>query len=109
MQTELLRAIVKELAGGTIFSVDYIKRTTGEPRTMVCRLGVKSHLRGGELPYDPVEKGLLPVYDVQEAARLAKEAAEKGEEPNLSKAYRQVSLDSVTELRVKGQVYRFEK
>ena len=88
MVREQLSTIIKELAGSTIFSVDFIKRTTGEFRTMVCRLGVKKYLKGGELPFDPVEKGLLPVYDMQK------------------QDYRMISLDTVTEIRVGGNVYK---
>jgi hypothetical protein len=32
---------------------------------MNARFGVKKYLKGGELPYDPIAKGLLPVFDVQ--------------------------------------------
>jgi hypothetical protein len=35
------------------------------PRTMNARVGVKKHLKGGELPYDPKSKGLIPVFDMQ--------------------------------------------
>jgi len=108
MNTEALRSLIKELAGERIFSVDFIKRTTGEPRTMVCRLGVKKGQVGGEIPFDVVEKGLLPVFDLQAASKLSKEAEEKGIEPDMSKAYRMISLESVTELRANGNVYRFE-
>lgn len=48
-----------------IFSVVFIKRTTGEIRKMVCRRGVRSHLRGGELPYNARSYSLLPVFDMQ--------------------------------------------
>jgi hypothetical protein len=34
-------------------------------RTMNARVGVKKHLKGGELPYDPKSKGLIPVFDMQ--------------------------------------------
>lgn len=49
---------------GKIFAVKFIKRTTGELREMTCRLGVTSHLHGGELPYDPKIHKLLPVFDM---------------------------------------------
>lgn len=90
-KTELLRSMITELAGGTIFSVDFVKRTTGEARTMVCRLGVKKGQVGGTLPFDPCEKMLLPVYDMQK------------------QDYRMISLDTLTELRVGGKVYKFEE
>ena len=50
---------------GRIFSA-YFQKTDGSMREMVCRRGVKAHLRGGELPYDPKLKLLLPVFDMQE-------------------------------------------
>lgn len=49
---------------GKIFTVAFVKKD-GSKRIMNCRLGVKRHLKGGELPYDPLSKGLLPVFDMQ--------------------------------------------
>jgi len=90
-KTEALRTLIKEITPTTIFSIDFVKRTTGEARTMVCRLGVTKHLKGGELNFDPISKGLLSVYDMQAAG------------------YRMINLDTVTEIRANGNVYRFEK
>jgi hypothetical protein len=47
-----------------IFTVTFIKKD-GTERVMNARLDVKKHLRGGELPYNPREKALLPVFDMQ--------------------------------------------
>lgn len=52
---------------GRIFTVTFIKRTTGEMRVMNARTGVKKHLRGGEAAYSFSEKMLLSVYDMQAA------------------------------------------
>ena len=49
---------------GRIFSV-YFHKVDGSMREMICRTGVKAHLRGGELPYDPKVKLVLPVFDMQ--------------------------------------------
>jgi hypothetical protein len=49
---------------GRIFGVRFVKRSTGELRTMNCRLGVTSHLQGGERSYDPDAKGLVTVFDM---------------------------------------------
>ncbi len=49
---------------GKIFTVIFNKKD-GTERVMNARLGVKKYLKGGALPFDPVEKGLLPVYDLQ--------------------------------------------
>ena len=52
---------------GAFFTVTFIKKD-GSTRVMNARFGVKKYLKGGELPYDPIAKGLLPVFDVQEMA-----------------------------------------
>lgn len=91
MTNDSMRELIKSLAGNTIFGVTFIKRGTGEVRDMTCRLDVKKGQTGQGLSFDVVEKGLLPIYD------MAKND------------YRMINLDTVTELRVKGQVYRFEK
>jgi len=53
---------------GKIFSVKFVKRTTGEVREMVARTGVKAHLKGGDAAYKFGEKALLSVYDLQAKA-----------------------------------------
>ena len=49
---------------GAFFTVKFIKKD-GSERVMNARFGVKKYIKGGELPYDPIAKGLLPVYDMQ--------------------------------------------
>lgn len=49
--------------GGRIFSA-FFQKVDGSMREMVCRRGVIRHLRGGELPYDPKPRMLLPVFDM---------------------------------------------
>jgi hypothetical protein len=49
---------------GEFFTVTFVKKD-GTTRTMNARLGVTRYLKGGELPYDPAERGLLPVFDAQ--------------------------------------------
>ena len=48
---------------GKIFTVHFVKKD-GSDRVMTCRTGVKKHLKGGELRYDPISRNLLPVYDM---------------------------------------------
>jgi hypothetical protein len=74
-------------SNGTIFGVDFVKRTTGEVRKMTARLGVKKHLKGGEAAYDAAAKDLIFVYDITK------------------KAYRSVALDAITAVRFGGEVY----
>ena len=73
---------------GTIFSVEFIKRTTGERRKMLCRTGVKKHLKGGDKAYNAASKGLLTVYDLQ------------------AKGYRSIPVDAVVSLSVHGQQFQ---
>lgn len=49
--------------GGRIFSA-FFQKADGSMREMLCRRGVTRHLRGGELPYDPKPRMLLPVFDM---------------------------------------------
>jgi hypothetical protein len=52
---------------GNIFSVQFVKKD-GTIRDMVCRRGVKKHLKGGELKFDAKGRGLLSVFDMQKEA-----------------------------------------
>jgi hypothetical protein len=49
---------------GKFFTVWFIKKD-GTLRMMNARLAVKAYLKGGELPYNAEEKGLIPCYDVK--------------------------------------------
>jgi len=82
-----LNEIVK-LAGNQIFSAVFIKKN-GERREMVCRLGVKKHLKGGELAYDAKARNLLPVFDMQK------------------EAYRMININTLVELKINGKKYHF--
>jgi len=65
------KVTTNELAGilantdGQIFSCEFIKRTTGELRKMVCRTGVTIGVKGVGHRFDPIQKGLIQVWDVQ--------------------------------------------
>ena len=58
-----------EASKGKMFTATFIKKD-GTVRVLNGRLGVKAYLKGGELPYDPVEKGLIPVFDVKAGYRM---------------------------------------
>lgn len=60
--------MIKRLTKGRFFSVEFIKRTDGTRRRMLCRTGVTKGLKGGELPFDPERYGLMVVWDVQKQA-----------------------------------------
>jgi len=52
-------------SNGVIFTVEFVKRTNGEYRVMNCRGGVQKGVKGVGLAFDPREKGLFVVYDMQ--------------------------------------------
>lgn len=72
---------------GAFFSVDFVKKD-GTKRNMVCRLGVKKYLNGGELKFDPAERGLLVVFDTT------------------AQDYRMVNLNTIKKLKINGNSYR---
>lgn len=72
--------------GGRFFSV-YFQKKDGTMREMVARRDVRKYLRGGELPYDPDSKFLLPVFDLKIGQ------------------YRSVNLASLVSFKVSGQTF----
>lgn len=78
---------IKSLAHNQIFSVKFIKKD-GTLREMVCRLGVKKHLKGGELAYDAKSMGYLPVFDMQK------------------EDYRMINTNTIVEIKINGVVYK---
>jgi len=66
---------------GKYFTVSFTKKD-GTNRVMNARLGVKVYLKGGTLPYNPDEKGLIPVFDAK------------------IKKYRMVSINTINKLIV---------
>lgn len=73
-----------QTAQNTIFSIEFIKKD-GTVRNMVARLNVKKGVNGKGLSYDPIAKGLLPVWDLQK------------------NAFRMINLKTVTKLQIKGE------
>jgi hypothetical protein len=81
MKATILRQFVGD--SGQIFTVDFIKKD-GSVRTMNCRLGVKSKLKGKGAKYDAEARNLLSVYDMQKGA------------------YRTINADTVFAIRCHG-------
>ena len=88
MKVEQLEKLV---GGGKIFSATFIKRTTGEERTMTARLGVRKGVKGVGRKFDPTKKNLLGVYDMQK------------------KAFRMIDATTIKEITVEGTKYTITK
>ena len=73
-----------QTAENTIFYVEFIKKD-GSLRKMKCRLNVKKGVKGTGMAYNPIEKGLLPVFDMDK------------------KGFRMIQLNSVQKLVIKKE------
>lgn len=67
MNTITKRQAVNKIrkSSGKVFTVTFIKKDN-TVRVMNARLGVRKHLKGGALKYDPASKGLIGVFDMQD-------------------------------------------
>lgn len=81
---------------GAMFDVVFIKKD-GTPRRMNARLGVKKHLKGGTLKFDPKEKGYVVVYDVQ--------CGLKAQSDDDKACYRMINLNTIKSIRIGRQKY----
>ena len=88
---EAVNIIVAQKGEGVFFGVEFIKRTSGELRKMVCRGGVQKHLKGGVLQYNPQEKNLIGVWDSTVEDR--------------TKAYRMIAVEGIKTLNAGGVEY----
>ena len=70
----------------SIFSVSFTKKD-GTKRNMVARLGVKKHLKGGPMSYNPSENGYIVVFDMSKAQ------------------YRTINTHTLTNLKANGNTY----
>lgn len=77
-------------SSGKVFGVSFVKRTTGEVRTMSARTGVRKYITGEGLKFSPSQYNLVTVFDMNK------------------RAYRMVNLEGVTGLNMEGATYEVE-
>lgn len=75
---------------GKVFGVTFVKRTTGELRTMNARLGVKKYVTGEGLKFNPKAYALIPVFEMPK------------------QQYRMINLEGLTQLNLEGEKYEVE-
>jgi hypothetical protein len=61
----LVEKFLEETSNKKVFSVTFVKRTTGQVRKMNAMRGVRKGVKGVGHSFNPSEKGLLCVYDMQ--------------------------------------------
>jgi hypothetical protein len=71
---------------GKLFSVVFIKKD-GSERKMLCRTGVKKGLTGEGLAFDPIQKNLVSVWDMQ------------------ASGYRFIPVDRILSIKLQGETY----
>lgn len=59
---EQLAQMLIDYNKGHFFTIEFVKRTTGEVRKMTCRKGVHKYTKGVGLKYDAASKNLLGVW-----------------------------------------------
>ena len=79
--------MLQNVSNGLIFTVDFVKRSNGELRTMNCRKGVRKGVSGVGLKYNPAAKALVPVFDMK-------------------KGFRMIALESIQRIAMGGKVYQ---
>ena len=94
---EAVNIISAQKDNGVFFNVVFIKRTTGELRSMTCRGGVHKYTTGEGLKFEPGKKQLIGVWEANNAEG-AKEAD----------AYRFISIEGIKTLKAAGEEYRVE-
>ena len=83
---DILQLIEENRNPNTIFSVVFLKKN-GEIRRMNCMLGVKKHLKGGKLKFNPLKRGYVVVLDTNK------------------EAYRMINLETISNITSKGVEY----
>lgn len=82
------KTMIDDLSNGTIYSVTFVKKD-GSIRLMNSIKGTKKGVKGVGLKFDPEEKGLIPVYDIQLA---------KKDPANPDRAWRSVNVNTLKEV-----------
>jgi hypothetical protein len=86
------KAVFGGIRNGQIFGAVFTKKD-GSERKMNCRRGVKKHLKGGTLKYNPADFGLIGVCDMQ----LVKKSPEN--------SYRMLNVNTTTEIHTNKKRY----
>jgi len=83
---EILEQVIRS-THGKIFRATFIKRSTGERRILVGRLGVRKFVSGKGMSYVPREHNLISVFDFQKME------------------YRTIPIEGLLEVKFRGQIH----
>ncbi len=105
---------MKSTSDSRIFSVEFVKRTDGTYRKMLCRYGVTKHLKGGEKSFDDKDYDLNTVWDTQADPKPSNKERianiQEGTPLRVSKGdYRSIPLENIIRLTIGGRQYIIEE
>jgi hypothetical protein len=87
--------LIRRTAAGRFFRVDFLKRSNGALRRMVCRTGVRpTSPREGNRRYRAADHGLVTVWDTV----AGKAGRDRG--------FRSIPVEGIVGLQINGTVYR---
>lgn len=87
-KTNLFLRDLRAKAGNTIFKVGFYKKD-GSYRELKGRFGVGKGVNGNGMHYDPIERGMFTLYDVENGG------------------FRTITVDNIRELSIRGKKYLF--
>lgn len=99
-----LAQLVRDIPANKIFSVKFIKRTNGEERVMLCRKGVTLGLADESPSYDPSQRNLVFVLDMERYRKLRDSGMT--DEAAAKQSRRSINLNSILEVHTDGKVYK---
>ena len=98
IEAKSLKRLLEKRDNTRIFTVTFIKRTTGEVRTMNAiiasvdgSVGVTKNQKGVGLSYTPKDHALLIVWDL------------------VKKSYRSIALDALISAKIDGTTYQVRR
>ena len=91
---------------GKLFSVTFIKRSTGSPRRMTARLGVRKGVTGAGKPFNASDHHLLTVCEF--VSVRAETSGRKNLLPpmvSVGTQFRHVSIEGIRHLKISGKEF----
>lgn len=85
---------------GRYFTVDFIKRTNGAPRTMTARLGVSQGVTGEGKAFDPKSHHLITVSET------VRERDAQGRIRTKGIQFRHIPIENIRRVTVGGQTFQ---
>jgi hypothetical protein len=94
-------------SGGKLFRVTFIKRSTGSPRRMVARTGVRKGVNGDGKRFDPAAHNLLTLHEfVTDPDTLRDTEGKFLGKGNMGTQFRHVPIETIEELAIGGKKFR---